>query len=158
MKKGRPTLIVILSGVALVSAVALIVYFTLILSLRTAYRKDALEINSALLSADSIVLSNGDERFEVSLKEAEYYNRFLLDRNTAVFSRKEKAEDDSTIVLEFSGCRLSYTKADRDGTAIAIRWHEPGLPSAKDRTYLIRTQTTYMQLKAYFKNMLARQQ
>ncbi|MBO5998383.1 MAG: hypothetical protein J6P87_01705 [Lachnospiraceae bacterium] len=158
MKKGRPALIVILSAVALASAAALIIYFAFILGLRTAYKEDALEINDALRGADRIILSSGDTGFEVSLKEAEYYNRFLLDRYTAVYSRKEVKEDDESIVLEFGGCRLSFTNAGKDGTAVALRWHTPGAPSAEDRTYLVRTQTTFMQLKAYFKNMLARRQ
>ncbi|MBR2121547.1 MAG: hypothetical protein IJ930_01180 [Lachnospiraceae bacterium] len=149
----KPALIVILSALALIAAIAVITFFSYTLWLRTMYKEDALRINEAFLSAGEYSLSCGEDSVAVSLKEAEYYNRFLLDRNTSVFSRKEVDEDDGTIVLSFEGYRLSFTKADKDGTAIAIKWHPPGTVSQADKSYIVRTQTTYMQLQAYFRNM-----
>lgn len=152
MKKARPALIVILSAAALIMAAAVIIFFVYVLALRTAYREDAIAFNNMLLQAEKITISSGGDSFEADLLTADYYNKFLLDRNTAVYSRRKRPETDETITITTGGdgARLSFTGFE-DGSAIAVRWQDTG---SKEKTYMVRSQTTFMQLRAYFRNQL----
>ncbi len=152
MKRSRPALIVVLSAAALIMAVSCIAFFVYTLALRTAYREDAVAFNSALLRAERIVISSSGGSFEADLPTADYYNKFLLDRNTSVYSRQKRMESADTVTITADRDRISFTGFE-DGTSIAVRW-QPDV--GREKNYLVRSQTTFMQLRAYFRNQLRR--
>ena len=137
-----------LSCLALAMTLAVGGFFVYTLALRTSYRAMALEINDAFLVGTSVTVARGEDSFPVTPESAEYYNEFLLDRNTAVFSRKRTEPDDASISLILDGGQLTFTGVD-DGTAIAVRWSSP----EKEENYIVRSQYTFTQLSAYYSNL-----
>ena len=137
-----------LSCLALAMTLAVGGFFVYTLALRTSYRAMALEINDAFLAGTSVTVARGEDSFPVTPESVEYYNKFLLDRNTAVFGRKRAEPGDTGITLVLDGGQLTFTGAD-DGTAIAVRWSSP----EKDKSYIVRSQYTFNQLTAYYLNL-----
>ena len=133
--------------VALAMALGVGIFFTYTLVLRTEYKNAALEMNEPFKQYSSVTLRKGDETFSVPTDQVEYYNMFLLDRNTAVFSKKRVPETKETITLDFGREQLSFTGLE-DGSAIAITWKTP----SDEKHYIVRSSTTFMQLNAYYTN------
>ena len=146
MRKRFPVfLLVCVAAFAAVIAVSVFLIYTLML--RSSYKADALEINEAFCTHTAAVLSRGDLSFQVKPTDIEYYDKFLLDRNTAVFSRKAVPETDDTIRIDFGSEKLSLTGID-DGSAIALCWNSRG----KEKHYIVRSQITIFQLNSAFEN------
>ena len=147
MNKRSRTALTVSAVVAFAVTASVIIFFIYILVLRTGYRSAALEINDAVLSESSATISRGDETFPASPGVVDYYNRFLLDKYTIVFSRKAAALTDDSIILDIGKNELSYTGLE-DGTAIAVKWKTP----EKEKNFVVRSQITFMQLSAYYEN------
>ena len=147
MKKGSRISFIVITCAAFGLAAAVIVFFVYTLRLRTIYRETAIEVNDAILAANDITLSCGSDTFEIAPAAVDYYNRFLLHGKTVVYSRKEVPETAQTIIVNISGSTLSFTGID-DGSAIAVKWKTP----QDEKHFIVRSQITYMQLKAYFDN------
>ena len=81
-----------------------------------------------------------------------WYDKFLLDGNTGVYSRKEAATDERTIYLESGDCVLSFTGYE-DGSSIQVIWDTP----EKRSVFRVRALTTFTQLEAYYKNYVRKQ-
>ena len=145
--RKRLLLHLLLGVIAIGSALAVAAFLIYTLILRSSFKADALEINEAFRTHNSVTVSRGDLSFQASPKENEYYNMFLLDRNTAVFSRKAVPETDDTILLDFGSEKLSFTGIE-DGSAIALCWKT----SEKEKHYIVRSQMTFMQMNAFFMN------
>ena len=79
-----------------------IIFFAYTLILRNDYRAAALNINEAVLAGgDRITVSRGDTTLPADQRIVDYYNRFLLDGNTAVYSRIGAPLTDQSIRLSF---------------------------------------------------------
>ena len=132
---------------AAASGIAVGVFFIYTLILRSNYKKDALAINDAFRFHTTATLSRGDLSFPVQSADIEYYDMFLLNQDTVVFSRKAATETDATIRIDFGTERLSFTGID-DGSAIALCWKTP----ENEKHYMVRSQMTFSQLNAFFIN------
>lgn len=132
---------------AAASGIAVGVFFIYTLILRSNYKKDALAINDAFRFHTTATLSRGDLSFPVQSADIEYYDMFLLNQDTVVFSRKAATETDATIRIDFGTERLSFTGID-DGSAIALCWKTP----ENEKHYIVRSQMTFSQLNAFFIN------
>ena len=86
--KKRLLLHLLLGAIAIVSALAVAAFLIYTLVLRSSFKADALEINEAFRTHNSVTVSRGALSFQASPEENESYNMFLMNRNTAVFSRK----------------------------------------------------------------------
>ena len=137
----------ILCAAALIMAMSVGIFFVYTLVLRTIYKNTALEINESFRKEDSVTMIRGDESLRLPSSDVEYYDMFLLDRNTIVYSRKPVPADEETITLDFGKEQLSFTGAD-DGSAIAISWKT----ASAEKHFIVRSSTTFMQLSAYYKN------
>lgn len=138
-------LIVIL---VIAAAVGVIAFFVYVLVLRTDYRETALEINEAMLASGSrATVSRGDTSLAASAELLDYYNRFFLEGQTLVYSRKSAEMTERTIVLEFGDYKVSFTGME-DGTSIGLHFDMP--EGQKD--FRVRSTITFMQLEAYFDN------
>ena len=147
MKKGSHAALKTATALAHGIALSMIVFFTYILLLRTNYKNTALEINDAILTNRNVTISCGDDTCPASHEVVEYYNKFLLFRNTVVFSKKTVPVTSESIVLGIGDNELSFTGLE-DGSAIAIKWKT----AEDDKNYIVRSQMTFMQLKAYYNN------
>ncbi len=141
-------------ALAIGSCVALIVFFIFTLRLRAEYREVCLEINDTILASaqkDSTICRGG-ESAPLSAKVTDYYEKFLLDANTAVFNRKVRGITERSIRLCFPDHTLALTGYG-DGSEIAVRWETPeGV-----KCYTVRNSvTTFLQLDAYMENTLLR--
>ena len=147
--KGRKILTII-AAAALIAAVGVMAFLIYTLVLRTEYKDTALQIN------DVIVANQGRAVLRIGEKEApaddgvtDYYNMFLLNPNTAVYSRKKAAaSDDTAIVLDFGRYSLSFEKLE-DGSATLVTWNTP----EKQKQFCVRSQITFMSLLAYGENL-----
>lgn len=137
----------LICAAALAMALGVGIFFIYTLILRTEYKNAALEMNEPFKQYSSLTLRKGDEAFSVPTDQVEYYNMFLLDRNTVVFSKKQVPETEETITLDFGTQQLSFTGLE-DGSAIAITWKTP----SDEKHYIVRSTTTFMQLNAYYTN------
>ena len=137
----------LICAAALAMALGVGIFFISTLILRTEYKNAALEMNEPFKQYSSLTLRRGDEAFSVPTDQVEYYNMFLLDRNTVVFSKKQVPETAETITLDFGTQQLSFTGLE-DGSAIAITWKTP----SGEKHYIVRSNTTFMQLNAYYTN------
>ena len=146
--RSSAVLLYSLSALALAMTLGVGGFFVYTLALRTRYRAMALEFNDAFLKSTSVTLSSGEDSFSVTPDSAEYYNEFLLDSNTAVFSRKNVEPSDTSISLILDSGQLTFTRAE-DGTAIAVRWSS----GEEEQNYIVRSLYTFPQLTAYFSNM-----
>lgn len=85
-------------------------------------------------------------------KTLTYYNQNLLDRNTAVFDRRQAELNEKSILLYLGESRLCFTGLE-DGSAINIRWETPG----ETRSYTVRSSmVTFSQYSAYLSNYVRR--
>lgn len=121
--------------------------FAWFLVLRTAYKEDAYKINESFRTNSTLMVCRGEESLEAVPEEMEYYNKFLLDAQTLVFSRKAVPVTDSTITLDFGSESLSFTGIE-DGTAIGISWKS----REGEKNYIVRSATSFNQLTAYYSN------
>ncbi|MBR2834411.1 MAG: hypothetical protein IKE43_01660 [Coriobacteriales bacterium] len=128
--------------------IGLIVFIVWALMLRTEYKDTAFEINKAFLTDSSVTIIRGEESFPVSTDDAEYYNMFLLDNNTVVFSKDVVPVTDDTITIDFGEEQLSFTGYD-DGSATAILWKT----QENQKHFIVRSAITFRQLSAYYKNI-----
>lgn len=145
--RKRLLLHLLMGVIAVGSALAVAAFLIYTLILRTSFKADALEMNEAFRTHDTVAVSCGGLSYQAPPGENEYYNMFLLNRNTAVFSRKAVPETDDTILIDFGPEKLSYTGME-DGTAIALCWKT----AEKEKHYIVRSQMTFAQMNAYFMN------
>lgn len=147
MNKRSRTALTLSAVLAFAVTVSVMLFFIYILVLRTGYRSAALEINDAILSGSRTTISRGDETLPASAEVMDYYNRFLLDKYTIVYSRKAAAVTEDSIILGIGNSQLAFTGLE-DGTAIAVKWETP----VGEKNYVVRSQITFMQLSAYYEN------
>lgn len=148
--KGK-ILLYTIAAAALTAAVGVSAFLIYTMGLRTDYKETALQINDVILaSRNRTVLRIGDDEAPADEKLVDYYDRFLLDPYTAVYSRK-KAEpvDETKILLEFADSTLSFEKLE-DGSAILITWTTP----EKQKRFCVRSQQSFMALETYGRNYL----
>ena len=145
--RKKSALFIIASVIAFAAAAAVIGFLVYTLILRTNFRADAMEINNTFLKKGMVTVSRGEESFQFPAEELEYYDKFLLDRNTVVFSRRSVPETKDTIVLDFSKESLSFTGLE-DGSAIALCRKTPD----QEKHYIVRSSISFMQLSAYYTN------
>ena len=130
------------------AAAGAVIFLVYTLQLRTDYRETALQVNDAALAGlDNAKISRGDISFEVSREAVDYYNKFLLDAHTLVYSRKGTQENEKTIILKLGEAELSFTGLE-DGSAIAVHWDS----GAEQKVFRVRSQITFSHLEAYFEN------
>ena len=132
---------------AAAAAAAVGVFFIYTLILRSSYKTDALAINDAFRIHTAATLSRGELSFPVQSADIEYYDMFLLNKDTVVFSRKSVPETDDSIRIDFGTQQLSFTGIE-DGSAIALYWKTP----ENEKHYIVRSQMTFSQLNAFFTN------
>ena len=133
-------------------AFSLFVFFIYILVLRSDYKSTALEINSAILMANDITISCGDDvPVSANISMIDYYDKFLLDRYTVVFGLKNIPVSADSIIICIGESKLSFTSLN-DSTEIAIKWKT----SNTEKNYIVRSQMSYFQLKAYYNNLQRR--
>lgn len=139
----------VLGAAAIGITIGVLIFFFYALTLRNSYRASAMEINAAVLAGgDEITISQGDVALPADQRTLDYYDRFLLDGNTAVYSRIGAAETEKSIRLSFpDGSALSFTGLE-DGSAIALSWNTP----KGHKQYRVRSAITFMQLQAFFTN------
>ena len=137
----------IICAAALAMALGVVIFFIYTIVLRTEYKNAALDMNEPFRQSASVTLLRGDESFSVPTDQVEYYNTFLLDQNTTVFSKKQVPETEETITLDFGTQQLSFTGLE-DGSAIAVSWKYP----SGEKHYIVRSATMFMQLSAYYTN------
>lgn len=145
--RKKSAIFILMSVIAFASAAAVVVFLVYTLMLRMNYRADVMDINQSFLKKGTVTVSRGEESFTFPAEELEYYDKFLLDRNTTVFSRRSVPETKDTIVLDFGKETLSFTGLE-DGSAIAICWKT----QEHEKNYIVRTALTFMQLSAYYTN------
>ena len=145
--KRKKAIFYLMCVIALAAAAAVIGFLVYTLKLRTDFRADAMEINNMFLKKGIVNVSCGEESFQFPAEDLEYYDKFLLDRNTVVFSRKRVPENENTIVLAFGNEALSFTGLE-DGSAIALCWKTPD----HEKHYIVRSSLSFMQLSAYYTN------
>ena len=143
--KGR-ILLIIIAAAALISAIGVTIFLIYTLALRTDYKETAIQINDVILANQGrAVIRVGDKEAPADAGVTDYYNKFLLDKNTAVYSRKKAVpSDDTAIVLEFGQYSLSFEKLE-DGSATLITWNTP----EKQKQFCVRSQLTFRNLQAY---------
>ena len=146
MKKKFPVSI-LLGAIAIAAAVSVGAFIIYTLMLRSSFKADALRINEAFRTHPVVTMSKEDVSFQHQTSDIEYYNMFLLDGSTTVFSRKPIPETDDTILLDFGQEKLSFTGVG-DGSAIAVCWTAPG----EEKHYIVRSQITFSQLNSFFTN------
>lgn len=136
--------------IAIVSAVAVIIFFAWTLNLRTDYKETCQEINDVLrVHQEDSYIGQGDTKVLADSAVVNWYDIFLLDANTSVYSRKEAETDEKTIYLQSGECTLSFTGYE-DGSSIQVLWITP----EERKAFRVRSLTTFYQLEAYYKNYL----
>ncbi len=148
----KTVLLYVCGGLAVGICAALIVFIVWILVLRTEYKKTCLEINDCILSSTEdqrFILKDG-EKYPMSFEVLDYYNRYLLDKKSMVFSRKAVEPTDKSIVLKFSDNTLTFLGID-DETAVLLTWETP----SEIKHYKVRNENyTFRSLNSYMKNYL----
>lgn len=137
----------VLCALALIMVLSVGSFFVYTLILRTYYKNTALEINESFRREGNVTMRRGNESFFVPVSYAEYYDIFLLDRNTVVYSRKPVPADEETITLDFGKEQLSFTGLD-DGSAIAVSWKT----ISDEKHFIVRSSASFMQLSAFYRN------
>lgn len=123
-------------------------FFLYTLVLRTDYKDTALEINKyAAQYKENTVISRGDVSGYATSDIVDFYDKFLLDTGTQVYSRESAPVTDETICLRFGDHTLSLTGLE-DGSAIQILW----TGDKGEKSFRVRSITSFMQLSAYFSN------
>ena len=146
--KTKSWLFRIIVAAVFVVAAGVIVFFAYLLVLSTEYKNTALEINDAILAyGNQAAIRQGDMEVQGSIAALDYYDRFLLNDKTQVYSRKSIEENDRTIAITLGPDRLSFTEGE-DGWTTCILWATPG----EQKSFRVRSQMTFMQLEANFQN------
>ena len=150
--KSRIVLVIIAAAV-IASAIGVTAFFIYTLALRTDYKETALQINDVILANQGqAILRVGELEAPADAEVTDYYNMFLLNPNTTVYSRKKAVpSDDTAIVLEFGQYALSFEKLE-DGSATLITWNAPD----KQKQFCVRSQISFMNLWFYGENYLRR--
>ena len=148
-QRAKSTAFLACCAAAVAMAAAVLIFIGYVLVLKTQFRRTAMEINDAILAApaEKVMLSQGETVFSLDKKASDYYNKFLMDEHTTVFNRKRSETNAKTITLTLDGNSLSFTGLE-DGTAIALIWKT----EEKTEYYTLRSQTTFLQMDAYFQN------
>ena len=153
MKMGSRIVWTALMGSAVLAAAGVLVFFVYTMVLRTEYKETAIEINESILKAASPLISCEGKTYPADKGILDYYDRFLLDRNSVVFGKGGPDPSESSIVLTLGEESLSFTGLE-DGSAISVCWKT----REGTKRYLVRSQTTFMQLSACWKNYARRQE
>ena len=82
--KRKKAIFYLMCVIALAAAAAVIGFLVYTLKLRTDFRADAMEINNMFLKKGIVNVSCGEESFQFPAEDLEYYDKFLLDRNTVI--------------------------------------------------------------------------
>ena len=148
--KGR-MVFVIIAAAALIAAVGVSAFLIYTLALRTDYKETALQINEMMLENQSrALLRVGEKEAAADFRVMDYYSQFLQSTYTTVYSRKKgEPSDDEVIELVLGQYYLSFSKLE-DGSASLIIWKTP----EKEKTFCVRSQISFMGLKAYADNYL----
>lgn len=148
----KTILLYVCGGLAIGICVALIVFIIWVMVLRTEYKQTCLKINDCILASTEdqrFILKDG-ERYPLSFEVLEYYNQYLLDKKSIVFSRKAVEPTDKSIVLRFSDNTLTFAEIE-DGTAVHLIWETP----SETKHYKVRNENyTFRSLNSYMKNYL----
>ena len=152
MKMGSRITLTALMASAVLAAVGFLIFFVFMMVLRTEYKEIAFQINESILKASQPLISCEGKTYPADKSALDFYDRFLLDRNTVVFGRSGPDPSESSIVLTLGKESLSFTGLE-DGT-ISVCWRS----GQGTKHYLVRSQTTFMQLSAYWKNYTRRQE
>ena len=137
------------SYIILGCAISVLAFFVYTLVLRTAFKATALEINDAILTCDDIAISCGDDNpVFVNIATVDYYDKFLFDRYTVVFAAKDIPVSANSIIIYVGEDELSFTSLS-DSSEIAIKWKT----TKTEKNYIVRSQISYLQLKAYYSNL-----
>ena len=138
----------IVAVIAFAAAVGVTILIISTLILRTDYKETAYEINQAAAAhLNDAVISRDGTSLPATADVIDYYDRVLLDSTTVVFSSDDAAENEQTIRLDLGNRSLSFTGLE-DGSAILVRWTTPD----GRKIFRVRSQTTFMQLTAYYTN------
>ena len=134
-------------AIAVVVTVAVTVFFAYTLHLRTEYKAFAREVNDVVLAipAGDCTIERDGQVWQADEALVDYYDRFLLQENVNVVSRKGAADNSKTLTLRLKDNALSFTGLD-NSFYIALRWDTP----QGSRTYIVNGGSfSYMQLSAY---------
>ena len=138
----------VIAAAAICAAVGVTIFFIWTLHIRTDYKDTALEINLVLKDyQDRALIGQGGEYLPATSQVVNWYDIFLLDENTGVYSRKEEPVNDKTIYLVCGENTLSFTGFE-DGSAIQVVWDTPDT----HKSFRVRSLTTFRQLEAYYSN------
>lgn len=138
----------IIAVAAIAAAAGVCIFFVWTLTLRSEYKRTAQEINQAILSArDRGTITFDGTETPVTFEVLNYYDMFLTDKYTLVYSREGTEPTDERLDIHLLDELLSLQKLE-DGSATLITWQSGG----ETKTYRVRSLTTYMQLQAYFEN------
>ena len=148
----KTILLYVCGGLAIGICIALIVFIVWVLTLRTEYKQTCLEINNKILASTEdqrFILKDG-EKYPMSFEVLDYYNQYLLDKKSMVFSRKADELADKSIVLKFSDNTLTFAGIE-DETAVLLTWETP----SETKHYKVRNENyTFRSLNSYIKNYL----
>jgi hypothetical protein len=138
-----------------VSAIGVTAFFIYTLTLRTDYKETARQINDVILAnRGQAVFRIGETEVPAGTDLTDYYNMFLQDPFTIVYSRKKALpSDDTVIVLEFGQYSLSFEKLE-DGSATLITWITP----EKQKQFCVRSQISFMMLRSYGENYVQKKE
>ena len=148
----KTVLLYVCGGLAIGVCIALIIFIVWVLMLRTEYKQTCLEINDDILASTEdqrFILKDG-EKYPLSFEVLDYYNQYLLDKKSMVYSRKTADPADSSIVLKIADKTLTITGIE-DGSAVHLTWETP----SETKHYKVRNENyTFRSLDSYMKNYL----
>ena len=143
----------IVIAAVLAATIGVVVFFVYTLTLRNDYKETAMQINQAAAAyQERAFIRQGETRIPATADAVNFYDSFLLDGNTAVYSREAAELTEKTIWLEMGDKSLAFTGLE-DGSAVYVLWRA----SAEEKGFRVRSKTTFMQLEAYFQNYARRQ-
>ena len=144
--KIKTALLYAFGALAVTIALGMIVFMVHTLRLRTEYRDFCLEINNAVLTSPKQrnTVTRGDETAPLSFTALNYYDQFLLDTGTLVYSRKSAEPTEKSIVISMKGGTLFFIPLDQE--TICLRWDTP----SGTRSYRVRAgYITFADLHSY---------
>ncbi len=140
----------VIGAAVFVVVIGVCVFFAYTLSLWTEYKETALRINDTILAyQEQSAIRYKEKEAAADSQLLDYYDSFLLAPKTVVYSRKDAETDENTITIVMGKSELSFSGME-DGSAILIHWKTPDEAAC----YRVRSNTTFMQLKAYCENYL----
>ena len=144
--KVKTALLYTFGTLAVMIALGMIVFMVHTLRLRTEYRQFCLEVNDAVLASSmrQNTVSRGDETAPLSFTALNYYDQFLLDAGTLVYSRKSAEPTEKSIVISIKGGTLSFIPLDEE--TVCLRWDT----SSGTSSYRVRAgYITFVDLNSY---------